>query len=268
MEWLGNGSNRWIEAKIISRNSKQICLSFDGPRNKKLNLIVDTHNTSIKLRKLTTNENKEKNGKKQQKNEIFSFNSKLVEEKDEKKESKNENNDTRNEKSNSEIDHLTCEICFNEVDLDNIFIFQECYDYYCLDCLKRTLEVRIESKRKLNNILCPFDNCSKEIEFHDIRFILYHTNCKKLFDKYDKYLLDIAVQTDKNIKLALLFWFFFLLFFFWFFILFYDCFFDYPCTKHLLLFVFVYFLVLFLCLEYVQHQIVVIQCLVQKKMVQ
>ena len=112
-----------------------------------------------------------------------------------------------------EIRNLTCEICFSDVDLNNIFIFSDCYHYYCLECLKTTLKIQIEEKNKLNKIKCPFDGCNSQITFNDVKFILYQTNEKKLFDKYDRYLLDIAVQSDKNIKFGCFYFFFFFAYF-------------------------------------------------------
>ena len=96
---------------------------------------------------------------------------------------------------NDNFDNFTCQICFmDDLKPNDIYIFEECNHYYCLECFNHTLKVKVEEKA-VDNIICPCDGCDHEITHNEIRCIL--SNDKDLWQRYDQNLFDLTlVQMD------------------------------------------------------------------------
>eukprot|EP01083_Nonionella_stella_P233968 823825_1 len=110
------------------------------------------------------------------------------------------NDETTNSNSKEENDEeaveFECGICFAPCDeLSQIMIFDECYHFYCMECLKHYLQSKLED-RNVKNISCPSDKCEHKLDHTEISYIL----TKEQYAKFDEYLLDKTLQSAEDCR--------------------------------------------------------------------
>ena len=103
--------------------------------------------------------------------------------------------DQQEEKEENKVE-FECEICFCPYsELSEILIFDECYHYYCINCLQSTLKVKLQD-RNVKDVKCPHEKCEHKLTHQEISYIL----TKEEFAKFDEYLLDKTLQSAKDCR--------------------------------------------------------------------
>ena len=86
---------------------------------------------------------------------------------------------------NSKLDNFTCTICFaDDLKCGEIYVFEDCTHFYCLECLVHLLRVKIDDKN-ISKLICPSDGCNHEIIYDEVMCIL--SERLDLWYKYDNY---------------------------------------------------------------------------------
>ena len=99
---------------------------------------------------------------------------------------------------NNDFDNFTCQICFaDDLKPNEIYVFEECNHYYCLECLNHTLKVKVDDKA-VDNLICPCDGCDHKITHNETRCIL--SNDKDLWQKYDQKLFDLTLSQMGDVR--------------------------------------------------------------------
>lgn len=113
---------------------------------------------------------------------------------EEENEKKHDNLDDLNEKSliNEKNNLLFCEICSNYYDAEQCKTLT-CNHFFCKTCLHNFCKNHIFSKE---NILCPKQSCSEEINYCLMKEILTFEE----FNKYDEFITFKDLKTEKNEK--------------------------------------------------------------------
>ena len=112
----------------------------------------------------------------------------------------NNNKEKEKEKEKKEGSKMKflCEICFIDHDsLNDVLIFDECFHYYCKNCLKLHTKVKIES-RNVRDIRCPHDKCDHKMSHFEVEMVL--RNEKDLLVKYDEYLFTNTLEIAPDCK--------------------------------------------------------------------
>lgn len=89
---------------------------------------------------------------------------------------------------------IECQICFSNIEIDNLIIMDKCNHYFCIDCIENFLKVNIKD-RKLS-LKCPDINCKLKLDYNTIKLIA----TTETFELYEKYLLENTLAKDKKCK--------------------------------------------------------------------
>lgn len=99
---------------------------------------------------------------------------------------------------NSKLENFVCQICFmDDLNAGDIYVFEECNHYYCLECLNHTLKIKVND-RAVDNLSCPCDGCDHKITHNEIRCIL--SSDKDLWKKYDQKLFDLTLGQMEDVR--------------------------------------------------------------------
>ncbi|KAF9590304.1 hypothetical protein IFM89_033712 [Coptis chinensis] len=85
----------------------------------------------------------------------------------------------------------TCNICLEEIDVDQMFAVDGCLHRYCLSCMKQHVEVKL-----LHGVLpkCPHENCNTQLNIPSCRRFL----TPDLIDKMNQHMMEASIPvTDK-----------------------------------------------------------------------
>lgn len=99
---------------------------------------------------------------------------------------------------NSKLTDFVCQICFmDDLKANEIYIFEECNHYYCIECLNHILKIKVND-RVVDNLICPCDGCDHKITHSEIRCILSEN--KDLWTQYDQKLFDNTLAQMEDVR--------------------------------------------------------------------
>lgn len=92
-----------------------------------------------------------------------------------------------------EIDQLSvCLICRNNISVDNVILIEECNHFYCYDCVKNYIKLKIDNGD--DTILCINNNCKKKLSYYFIRNFLDN----ETLEKFESNLLNKCVLRSSD----------------------------------------------------------------------
>jgi len=86
-------------------------------------------------------------------------------------------------------------ICLDEFKIGDMYIFDECYHRFCKSCLGDYFKSKIV-EGTTRDITCPNTTCKRAITYNEVR----HCVNKKIFLKYEEFLLSAALNDDPNCR--------------------------------------------------------------------
>ncbi|KAH3732776.1 ubiquitin-protein ligase [Pelomyxa schiedti] len=97
----------------------------------------------------------------------------------------------------AELDAMNypCAICGDSFKIDNIYILEECFHKFCVECLEGHFTTQI-TDGNVREIKCPHPTCKHVISYAEVRHIVKN----KDFDKFDTFLLKSALDEDPNCR--------------------------------------------------------------------
>ncbi|KAN0048198.1 hypothetical protein ACTA71_002593 [Dictyostelium dimigraforme] len=104
-----------------------------------------------------------------------------------------ENESKQSEIKNSKKTHL-CLVCYCELPITDFYILDECNHKYCNDCLNAHYTMQVRSG--YGNLKCPMPTCKYYPTYQEVQHIL----SKEYFEKYDKILVTVHLNNDRNIR--------------------------------------------------------------------
>ena len=90
---------------------------------------------------------------------------------------------------------VVCNICFFSYLAKDFFHLPGCDHSYCKNCMGEHLSSNITDGRVVK-IKCMDVNCQEEFQVADIK----NFGSKKIFNKYTKFINDMRVEKDPNLK--------------------------------------------------------------------
>ncbi|EDR29624.1 ariadne RING finger, putative [Entamoeba dispar SAW760] len=97
--------------------------------------------------------------------------------------------------SHKQDDVINCSICYADVDQSFFYTNPKCGHSFCLSCISEHAKEKI--KQASGPILCPEENCNKEISYNDL--ISYGIiSDPDLLEKYNSTLTRIRLDNDPN----------------------------------------------------------------------
>ncbi|KAN0042070.1 hypothetical protein ACTFIV_004629 [Dictyostelium citrinum] len=104
-----------------------------------------------------------------------------------------ENELKQSEIKNSKKTHL-CMVCYCELPITDFYILDECNHKYCNDCLNTHYTMQVRSG--YSDLKCPMPTCRYKPTYEEVQHIL----SKEYFEKYDRILVNVHLNKDKNIR--------------------------------------------------------------------
>ncbi|KAM9977189.1 hypothetical protein ACTFIR_011047 [Dictyostelium discoideum] len=104
-----------------------------------------------------------------------------------------ENELKQSEIQNSSKTHL-CMVCYCELPITDFYILDECNHKYCNHCLNTHYTMQVRSG--YSDLKCPMPTCRYKPTYEEVQHIL----SKDYFEKYDKILVNVHLNKDKNIR--------------------------------------------------------------------
>lgn len=92
---------------------------------------------------------------------------------------------------------IECKICSEKYLFYQIFYTEECSHMFCQNCIKLYCSNKINDGD--TNIRCPEDECQKELNYYEIKFII-NDNILGLERKYEKFLLEKTLRNYDDIS--------------------------------------------------------------------
>ncbi|KAN0012248.1 hypothetical protein ACTFIU_007546 [Dictyostelium citrinum] len=99
----------------------------------------------------------------------------------------------QSEIKNSKKTHL-CMVCYSELPITDFYILDECNHKYCNACLNTHYTMQVRSG--YSDLKCPMPTCRYKPTYEEVQHIL----SKEYFEKYDRILVNVHLNNDKNIR--------------------------------------------------------------------
>ena len=94
-----------------------------------------------------------------------------------------------------------CNICMDELPLEEMYIIDNCHHQTCRNCLKRQIEIAVTDKEV--HIHCPIEGCKENIDFAQASQILRLVEPEQssaVLQQYDEILMEEAMRKDPDYR--------------------------------------------------------------------